>query len=134
MTKATAPITGGIICAPFEAQASIAAASRAGMPDFFINGMVTTPTASALAAAMPEMLPNSEEATTAIFAAPAEAPHQAEREVVEKARAARAREQLPHQYEGDDDGAGDLQHQAEQAVVVEIEVDRRGAPLDLVRA
>jgi hypothetical protein len=42
----------------------------AGIPDFFISGMVTTPTASALAAAMPEMLPNRLEATTAILAAP----------------------------------------------------------------
>ncbi len=70
MTKATAPITGGMSCAPFDAQASIAAARRAGMPDFFISGMVTTPTASALAAAIPEIDPNKLDATTAIFAAP----------------------------------------------------------------
>jgi hypothetical protein len=70
MTKATAPMTGGIICAPFEAQASIAAASRAGMPERFISGMVTTPTARALAAAIPETLPNMLEPTTAILAAP----------------------------------------------------------------
>ncbi len=70
MTKATAPITGGINCAPFAAQASMAAARRAGMPDFFMSGMVTTPTASALAAAMPEMLPKRLDATTEILAAP----------------------------------------------------------------
>ena len=40
------------------------------MPDFFMSGMVTTPTASALAAAMPEMLPKRLDATTEILAAP----------------------------------------------------------------
>jgi len=96
------------------------------MPDFFMSGMVTTPTASALAAAMPEMLPKRLDATTEILAARRGiGPHQAEREVVEEARTAGAREELAHQHEGHHDGAGDLEHQAEQAVVVEAEIDRR---------
>ena len=70
------------------------------MPDFFISGIVTTPTASALAAAIPEMLPNRLEADDGdLRRAAAEAAHQAEREIVEEARAARAREQLAHQHE-----------------------------------
>ncbi len=60
-------------------------------------------------------------------------PHQTEREVVEESRAAGAREELAHQHEGHHDGAGDLEHEAEQAVVVEAEIDRERFRLDLVR-
>src|SRR5436309_2883734 len=68
MTKATAPITGGISCPPFEAQASTAAASLADMPERFISGIVTTPTATVFAAAMPEIMPKRLEPITAIVA------------------------------------------------------------------
>src|SRR5437763_1330507 len=64
----------------------------------------------------------------------AEAPHQAECEIVEEARAARAREKLSHQHERDHDGGSDFEHQAEQTVVVEVEINRERRGLDLVRA
>ena len=40
------------------------------MPERFMSGIVTTPTATVLAAATPEIMPNRLEPTTAIFAGP----------------------------------------------------------------
>ncbi len=119
---------------PLDAQASTAAASFGDMPERFISGIVTTPTATVFAAAMPEIMPKRLEPTTAILAAPAAiATHQRDGDVVEEARAARAHEQLAHQHERDDDDHRDLQDEAEQAVVVEVEVGEQLAELHLAR-
>src|SRR3990170_4654588 len=98
MTKATAPITGGMSWPPFEAHASTAAASLADMPERFMSGIVTTPTATVFAAAV--------------------AAHQRDGEVVEEPRAARAHEEPSHEHERDDHDHRDLQDEAEKAVVV----------------
>ena len=57
MMNATAPITGGSIAPPLEAVASIAAARTAGMPIFFMIGMVSGPVVATSAVGLPETEP-----------------------------------------------------------------------------
>ena len=64
MTKAAAPMIGGMICPPVLATASTPAAKGARKPLRFIRGMVTCPVTMTLATAEPETLPKREEETT----------------------------------------------------------------------
>ena len=59
--------------------------------------------------------------------------HQRNGEIVEEARSARTHEELPHQHERDDHDDGDLKNEAEEAIVVEIEVGEELAHLHLAR-
>ena len=70
MMNAAEPITGGVICPPREEAASVAPARAAGIPVFFIRGMVITPVVATLDVEEPESIANIEDATTAIFAGP----------------------------------------------------------------
>ena len=70
MTKAAAPMMGGMICPPVEAVASTAAAKCGLKPVRFISGMEIGPSTMTLATAEPEMVPNSEEDTTATLPGP----------------------------------------------------------------
>ena len=70
MMKAAMPITGGVICPPVEAHASIAAARCGRKPARFMSGMVTVPTVITLETMFPEIEPKSDEPTIAIFAGP----------------------------------------------------------------
>ena len=74
MTKAAAPMIGGMICPPVEATASMAAAASGLKPVFFIIGMVSQPSTMTLATAEPEMVPNRLEETTATLPGPPRAP------------------------------------------------------------
>ena len=70
MTKAPAPINGGMICPPDDATASTAAAIRFGYPSDTIVGKVTMPVEATLADADPEIDPNKADDKTETFAAP----------------------------------------------------------------
>ena len=63
-------MTGGAICPPLEATASIAPAKRALKPDFFMSGIVTIPVDMMLPIAVPLIEPKMLEATTATLAGP----------------------------------------------------------------
>ncbi len=65
MTKAPAPMMGGMICPPVEAAASTAAANFGRKPARCIIGMVMTPVAATFATVEPEMVPISAEPITA---------------------------------------------------------------------
>ena len=71
MMKATAPITGGMICPPIEAVASTPPAKAARKPKRFISGMVNCPVVTTLATPEPEIVPISAEAMTADLGRPA---------------------------------------------------------------
>ena len=70
MRNAAAPITGGMICPPVDATASMAAAMCAGYPVCFMSGMLKAPLIATLATALPDTVPNSAEDTTDTLAAP----------------------------------------------------------------
>ena len=72
MMKAAAPMMGGVICPPQEAEASTAPAKRGENPTFFISGMVMTPVVTVLAMAEPEIMPNRPDDTTLTLAGPPE--------------------------------------------------------------
>jgi len=95
MTKATAPITGGMSWPPFDAQASTAAASFPACRSAPQRKLVTTPTATVVAAAMPEIMPNRLSPSTASSPARRGSALSADGDVVEEIRAARRIKQLP---------------------------------------
>jgi hypothetical protein len=64
MTKAAAPITGGMIWPPVEAVASTAAANAGRKPVRFMSGMVSGPSTITLATALPDTVPNRLDETT----------------------------------------------------------------------
>ena len=70
MTKAAAPMMGGMICPPVDAAASTAPANLFEKPLRLIMGIVITPVPTTLATALPETDPNSPEAKTAACAGP----------------------------------------------------------------
>ena len=70
MTKATAPITGGMICPPVEATASTAAAKAGRNPVRFMSGIVMGPVTMTLATALPDTVPNMDELTMATLPGP----------------------------------------------------------------
>src|SRR6056300_1162972 len=70
MTKAPAPMIGGISCPPVDAAASTPAANWGRNPFAFIRGMVITPVDAVFAMADPEMVPVSADDNTATKAAP----------------------------------------------------------------
>ena len=70
ITKAAAPITGGMIWPPVEATASTAAANGGRKPVRFIRGMVIGPSTITLATALPETVPNRLEETIATLPGP----------------------------------------------------------------
>ncbi len=57
MTKAAAPMTGGIIWPPVEATASTAPAKADGYPRLFISGIVNVPVVTTFATAEPDIVP-----------------------------------------------------------------------------
>ena len=63
-------MTGGVICPPVEAAASIPPANLGEKPRDFISGMVKVPVPTTLAAADPENVPNIADDTTAACAGP----------------------------------------------------------------
>ena len=65
ITKAPAPIMGGINWPPVDALASTAPANGAGKPARFIIGMVMTPVDAVFATALPLMVPVNPEEITA---------------------------------------------------------------------
>ncbi len=70
MMKATAPITGGMICPPMEEVASTPPANSERNPKRFISGMVNCPLATTLATPEPEIVPMSAEESTQTCAGP----------------------------------------------------------------
>ena len=70
MTKAPAPIKGGMICPPEDATASTAAANALGYPRRVIAGSVNEPVDATFAEAEPEMEPKRADESTETFAAP----------------------------------------------------------------
>jgi len=56
ITKAAAPMIGGMICPPVEATASTPAAKCGGKPDRFISGMAIGPSTMTFATALPEIV------------------------------------------------------------------------------
>jgi hypothetical protein len=75
MTKAAAPMIGGMIWPPVEATASTPAAKCGAKPERFISGMVIGPSTMTLATALPEMVPNKlDENTDTLPGPPAAAP------------------------------------------------------------
>ncbi len=70
MMKATAPITGGMICPPMLAVASTAPAKAGLKPKRFIKGMVNWPVVTTLATPLPLIVPISAEEITATLAGP----------------------------------------------------------------
>ena len=70
ITKAPAPMIGGINWPPVEAAASTPAANLGRNPLAFISGMVITPVDAVLATAEPEIVPVKAEDKTATNAAP----------------------------------------------------------------
>ena len=70
MMKAAAPITGGVIWPPHDAQASTPAAKLFLYPPARMAAMVKVPVVTTLAAALPERVPMKALPTTAVLAAP----------------------------------------------------------------
>ena len=70
MTKAEAPMIGGMISPPTLAAASMPPASAAGKPMRFISGMVTEPVTTTLATDDPLVMPNRPDSTTTTLAGP----------------------------------------------------------------
>ena len=70
ITKAPAPMIGGIIWPPVDAEASTPAANLGRKPLAVISGMVMMPVEAVLATAEPEMVPVSADEMTATKAAP----------------------------------------------------------------
>jgi hypothetical protein len=70
MTKAAAPMMGGMICPPVEATASTPAAKCGLKPVRFISGIEIGPSTMTLATALPEMVPNRLEETTETLPGP----------------------------------------------------------------
>ena len=70
ITKAPAPIKGGMICPPEDATASTAAANALGYPRRVIAGSVNEPVDATFAEAEPEIEPKRAEESTETFAAP----------------------------------------------------------------
>ncbi|MBA7541713.1 hypothetical protein ES705_34029 [subsurface metagenome] len=68
--NAPAPIIGGNICPPVEAATSIAPASSAVKPVFFIKGIVKAPVVATFATLLPETEPIIALLKTAVFATP----------------------------------------------------------------
>jgi hypothetical protein len=65
MTKAAAPMIGGMICPPEDAVASIPAAKVGENPRFLIIGIVKVPVPTILATVDPDIVPNMDEAKMA---------------------------------------------------------------------
>ena len=70
MTKAVAPMIGGISTPPVDAQASVAAAVRAEKPVRFIAGIETAPVVSTFEITLPDIEPMKPLAKIDTFAAP----------------------------------------------------------------
>ena len=70
MTKAAAPIIGGIIWPFTDAATSTAPALTAGKPVFFIIGIVNVPVVTVLATEDPEIIPVNPDAKIAALAGP----------------------------------------------------------------
>src|SRR5690625_6792721 len=70
MIKAAAPIIGGIICPPVEAEASVPAANSGLNPDFFIIGIVNEPEATVLSTELPDTIAFIALAITTVLAFP----------------------------------------------------------------
>ena len=134
MRNAAAPITGGMICPPLDATASMAAAMWAGKPVRFISGMVIAPSTTTLATALPETVPNSADETTETLAGPPRyRPVAIKRKIGEKFIAADRVKRLAKQDERDHDAGSDVDGQTQHGVGVEIEIARDARPRGALR-
>src|ERR671914_617160 len=70
MTKAAAPMMGGMIWPPVDATASTPAAKCGLKPVRFMSGIEIGPSTMTLATALPEMVPNRLDDTTDTFPGP----------------------------------------------------------------
>lgn len=70
MMKHPAPMIGGMIWPPEDAEASMAPAREGGNPSRFIVGMVKDPVVAAFATEEPESMPKKELEMTATWPAP----------------------------------------------------------------
>ncbi|OPY93285.1 MAG: hypothetical protein A4E73_00276 [Syntrophaceae bacterium PtaU1.Bin231] len=70
MTKAEAPMMGGMNCPAVEETASMAAAMCGANPICFMSGIVTAPVVATLPLALPETIPIMPLETTATLAGP----------------------------------------------------------------
>ena len=70
ITRAAAPIIGGMICPPEDAVASIPAANVGEKPRFLIIGIVKVPVPTMLATVDPDIVPNIDDARIAACAGP----------------------------------------------------------------
>ena len=74
ITKATAPITGGMNCPPDDAAASTPPAKELLKPRSLIIGIVKTPVPTTFAETLPEMVPKKPLAAIAAWAGPPRKP------------------------------------------------------------
>ena len=122
ITKAPAPMIGGISWPPVDDADSTPAANFGSKPARFINGMVMTPVDAVLAIAEPEMVPVRPEATTATSPGPPTSlPAMARRHVDDEIAGARANQESAENDEQKHIGRRDPGNAAEQRVVA---VDR----------
>ena len=123
MMKATAPITGGMICPPIDEVASTPPAKAARKPKRFISGMVNWPEATTLATPEPEIVPISAEDMHADLRRPAApAADEPERHVVEERDHPGALEEGGEDDEDEDVGRRDVDRRAVDALGAEGEV------------
>ena len=114
MMKATAPITGGMICPPIDEVASTPPAKAEVKPKRFISGMVNWPEATTLATPEPETVPISARGRHAHLArSAARAAERRHRDLVEEADDARLLHEGAEQDEQEDVGR---RHQRRRAV------------------
>ena len=117
MTKAAAPMIGGMICPPVEALASTAAANGGRKPVFFMSGMVIGPSTMTLATALPEIVPKRLELTIDDLAGAARrVAGEREGEIHEEPPRAAPFHERAEQDEDDHVGGGDAERRAEDAV------------------
>ena len=123
MMKATAPITGGMICPPIDEVASTPPAKAARKPKRFISGMVNWPEATTLATPEPEIVPiSAEDSTQTCAGPPRQAADEPERHVVEERDHAGALQERREDHEDEDVGRRDIDRRAVDALGAEAEV------------
>ncbi len=128
MTKAPAPMIGGMSWPPVDAEASTPAANFAGKPAFFISGMVMTPVETVLATAEPDTVPVSAEPITATRPGPpTNRPATARARSMTKSPAgARPHKECAEQNEHEHESRRDPGDGSEHARDLEIAAEQRG--------
>ena len=132
MTKAAAPMIGGMICPPVEATASTAPANSGRKPVRFISGMLICPVTMTLATALPEMVPNRLDETTATLPGPpVRVAGQAGGEIHEQLPGAGALHEGAEHHEDQHIGRRHRQRDAEDAFGCHIELVEHALRLEL---